>query len=183
VDTWNIVNLNSLSYFPKNKLKEDIWIEWQKNDCIYYGSYRKNRDKYFKKYIDNNIILSTHRKNIEKFKDINPKRIIGRINWKKRGLFDYYTSLYIEDENTHKYYNFLANRFYEALNYGCIPIFSIECQKTTELSGYNISKDYFISNSNQIKNKLNLPILTEWKEKAEKEKQETIKQIKQILEV
>lgn len=69
-------------------------------------------------------------------------------------------------------YNFLANRFYEALNYNVYPLFTEECSSTIQLSGYDIdlnSREY------------NLDKLLEWKEIAKEEKQKTITSIKQLI--
>lgn len=182
VNNWHILNLNCLVYKPKKNDTQLNFLSSEKDGCIYYGSFRKDRVKYFKKYLDNNIILSTHSKNIDKFvKAGSTSKVINRINWLKEGLSSYKQSLYIEDEKTHIYYNYLANRFYEALNYECIPIFSSECKNTVELSGYKISNDYFIEKPFQIKEKENLPILEEWHTLAIKEKNETLKKIVEII--
>jgi len=181
VENWNIVNLNVLSFLPKEEPTEvNNWLEFERSGCVYYGSYRKDRQKYYNKYLTKEITLSTYYKNIVKFGTIQ-SQIIPRINWTKRGLFNFKQSLYIEDESTHVYYNFLANRFYEALNYGCVPIFSIECQNTTKLSGYEISEEYFITESKQLLDKTDLKIPREWCDKASKEKEDVLKTIGEIV--
>jgi hypothetical protein len=180
-DKWHHVNLNSLIFKPVNT--EDC----QKEDGVYYGSYRKGREKYFKKYFDT-VLVSTHVKNRDKFLalDVNPN-FIGRIDWKKEGLAPYKASLYIEDEITHLRYHFLANRFYEALNYGVVPIFDKSCSNTLKLSGYDISEDYIVDSAEEFAQKVNnLPEnykedLESWKIKAAQEKEDTLKEITNIL--
>jgi hypothetical protein len=177
VDDWFILNLNCLIFNPRfNPNTID------RRGCIYYGSFRKDRSKYFDKYLNEDVFLSTHSKNIDKFKLSGAtSEICKRIDWNKDGLFPYKQSLYIEDEKTHIHYNYLANRFYEALNYGCVPIFSRECEKTVELSGYEISNDYFIDSSAELKNKTDLPFNNEWCVKAEFDRMVALTQISKLL--
>ncbi len=182
VNDWHILNLNSLIYSPKTQAKQQGLFDEQRNGCVYYGSFRKDRSLYFKKYLDENVLLSTHSKNIDKFRAVGATSIIGkRIDWAKDGLFPFKQTIYLEDEKTHIFYNYLANRFYEALNYGCTPIFSNECRNTIELSGYNIPEQYFIENSVELKNKLELNCLDEWHLKARAEKEQAIVDVKKIL--
>lgn len=188
-DEWNIVNLNSLIYSPKQKPQKTLLEKLlygekdNKYGCIYYGSFRKDRKKYFEKYLDKNVLLSTHIKNMSKFSNLGvTSGNIGRIDWSGSGLFPYKQSLYIEDEKTHVHYNFLANRFYEALNYNVTPIFSIESEGTVKKSGYNITKDYFIQTPNELKEKENLECLDDWHELAKKEKHKSLLEIKKIIE-
>jgi hypothetical protein len=182
VDNWHILNINSLIYDPKKEKENYNIFDFERKECIYYGSFRKDRSVYFKKYLNQNILLSTHSKNINKFMGIGVTSVIqNRIDWSKEGLLPYKYSLYMEDEKTHTHYNFLANRFYEALNYNCIPIFTKECEKTVELSGYNISDEYFISDSSEIKNKKNLLCKSDWYNIASKEKEETLSKLLKII--
>ena len=180
VEKWNMLNLNSIIYNPKKKNNDFFNIN--KVGCIYYGTCRKGRVKYFKKYLTKDVMLSTHFKNVDKFKKCGVTSLISdRIDWNTSGLSLYNQSLYLEDERTHIHYNHLANRFYEALNYDCTPIFSEECRRTVELSGYDIGEEYFINDSSQLKSKLNLKCKQEWHDMALKEKNKTLEQIKQII--
>lgn len=186
VDEWNIVNINSL-IFGMNKQQGGLtsFLEdphTSASGCIYYGSFRKDRSKYFNKYLDENIIVSTHSKNENKFREAGVTSVIQkRIDWNNTGLFQFKYSLYIEDEITHTNYNHLANRFYEALNYGCIPIFSEESRQTVEQSGYEVSEQYFITNSSELKNKTDLILEPSWLIDAAKERTETLDRIKEII--
>ena len=182
VDNWQVLNINSLVYNPKKQDKELTIFNSERSGCIYYGSFRKDRLKYFKKYLNDNVILSTHSKNTNKFIDAGAtSKIKNRVDWLKEGLFPYKHSLYIEDEKTHIYYNYLANRFYEALNYDCVTLFSNECKNTVDISGYNIPKEYFIKDSSEIQKKEHLSILDEWHSMAMKEKNDTLKKISDII--
>lgn len=181
---WKLLNLNALSYMTLNKLVNPIH-ERDRHNVIYYGSFRKDRIKYFKKYFnDNTIIVSTHQKNEEKFNGLGvyPK-FVSRINWNRLGLFPYKYSLYIEDEVTHINYNHLANRFYEALNYNCIPLFDRSCKNTLEKSGYIGYASHILTDVKIKKNQLPETIPVEWFDKAKEEKIECIDKIKKIVGV
>jgi len=196
VNEWHNLNINALIYSPRDAAEYDFQDEIRigsqmalfdyehraKFNCIYYGSFRKDRSLYFKKYLDENVLLSTHPKNIDKFRGAGATSgVCGRIDWQNGGLFPYKQSLYIEDEKTHVYYNYLANRFYEALNYGCTPIFSEECRRTVELSGYSVPDEYFISSPFELKQKEYLTCLDKWHWLAEKEKTEALVKISRII--
>jgi hypothetical protein len=181
VDNWHFTNLNALIFNP-------VLPNKQKKGCVYYGSFRKDREPSFRKYLKGNVIVSTHQKNREKFQAIGVSGpFVDRINWSKDALMDYKTSLYIEDEITHNNYNCLANRFYECLNYNVLPLFDAACKNTIALSGYDVA-DYFI-----VDNESSVTALTEdppvsyqdylqrWKEKASKEKQNILTSIVSIV--
>lgn len=186
-DDWLITNLNSLVYNHKNQCT----LQDKTKDLIYYGSFRADRSNYFAKYLDTDIVVSTHSKNIEKFVNAGVQaNFIPRIDWAKEGLKDYHCSLYIEDKTTHTHYNHLANRFYEALNYNVVPIFSEECLGTIEKSGYPITTDLIFSNKDQmkkvvefVKNNPNTIVqyLVNYCINANQEKQKTLDKIKQIV--
>lgn len=181
-DNWHIVNLNVLIYNPKNQLIKNTLFDIERKGCVYYGSFRKDRVSYFKKYLDGNVLLSTHPKNTDKFRNVGvTSKTANRINWHDNGLFYFKQSLYIEDIKTHTHYNYLANRFYEALNYNCVPIFGNECKGTVLKSGYNISEEYFIETSAEIKHKEHLKCINEWFVMAENEKNQTLENIRDII--
>jgi hypothetical protein len=181
VDNWHFTNLNALIFNP-------ILPNKQKKGCVYYGSFRKDREPSFRKYLKGNVIVSTHQKNREKFQNIGVSGpFVDRINWSKDALMDYKTSLYIEDEITHKNYNCLANRFYECLNYNVLPLFDAACKNTIALSGYDVA-DYFIVDDESSVTALteDPPVsyqdyLQRWKEKASKEKQNILTSIASVV--
>lgn len=183
VNDWIIVNLNSLIYNPKiDESPLTKFFDDPRDGMIYWGSFRKDRAKYFAKYLTSDVTLSTHAKNVDKFKDVGVSaNIIGRLNWERDGLFNYKNSLYIEDEITHDNYNFLANRFYESLNYNCIPMFAEECERTIVQSGYPIDKDFMISDSSQVIERV-VTIPESWHAIARDEHNNSLEQIRSILQ-
>jgi len=189
VNKFHFVNLNSLVYCRKNinKSKLNSFFNVDKHNIIYYGSTRKGRINSFKKYL-NRIVISTHRKNINEFRKYsNNCEFINRINWNTNGLNNVKMSLYLEDDITREYYNNLANRFYEALNYGVTPLFDIDCKKNVKKSNFNIDNKFFISSSDEYKEKIKeydnglLKIPEEWYDVAYTEKNETLLKIKNII--
>jgi hypothetical protein len=182
---WNIVNLNCLIFNPEFKTNED------KKGTIYYGSFRADRSKYFSKYLNENIMVSTHKKNISKFTDVGvTSQFVDRIKWKKDGLNQYTSSLYIEDEVTHTHYNHLANRFYEALNWNVVPIFAAECENTINNCGYLIPKEIIFDSQERLKIVSDMlenhkdkthRLLASYRRKAQMEKEDTINKIKTII--
>lgn len=178
VNNWNILNLNSIIFDPKI---EHV-LNSNKSGCVYYGSFRKERSIYFEKYLTKDIILSTHSKNVEKFRNAGAlSDVVKRIDWAKSGIGEYRSSLYIENTKTHTYYNYLANRFYEALNYGVTPIFANECRNTINLSGYSVPDDYIITDSLELRDKRFLNPLDEWYDMAESEKNNCLLDIVNIV--
>jgi hypothetical protein len=84
---------------------------------------------------------------------------------------------------THTHYNFLANRFYEALNYGTVVLFDKTCLGTLEKSGYTGFKPYVIDGVDDLTKALsaNLELHSEWLQVAREEKISVIKQIADIV--
>jgi hypothetical protein len=188
VANWHMVNLNALIMEPAKNIPTNIFFEVERNGCVYYGSFRKDRVKYFQKYLTGKVVISTHLKNRKKFTDRGVTGPFGdRIDWNGVGLSNYKTLLYIEDEKTHKNYNFLANRFYEGLIYNTFPIFDAACKNTITLSGYDIPSFAIVDNLTDLLYITgNLPtnytdILYEWREQALNEKQIVLHNILQLV--
>lgn len=176
VKDWLTVNLNALCYDQQARPARTF----EPTGIVYYGSYRKGREPYFKKYLSSGIIdISTHSKNREKFQAIGANGpFIGRLNIASGDLTGYEKSLYIEDTVTHRHYNHLANRFYEALSWGVAPVFDVSCSATVSEAGYD--KATFV-NSPQDAVSVNVHVPLEWHAWAEKEKSEAIYKIISII--
>ncbi len=172
---WHVLNLNSLVTNPCS------YGGFKSRRCVYYGSFRKGRIPSFKNYLTGGVVVSTHVSNREKFRAIGVKGpFVDRIDWGKRGLSVFDSSLYLEDEVTHTQYNYLANRFYEALNYNVPTLFSSECRATVEKSGWQIPDEYFIEPSQQVIPQ-GLPVREHWRNNALSEKVAALAHIKQIV--
>lgn len=182
VDDWHFINLNSLIFNPKETNNE-------KSGCVYYGSFRKDREPSFRKYLKGRVKVSTHQKNREKFNTIGVNGpFIDRINWSKEELSNFETSLYIEDEVNHNNYNCLANRFYEALNYNVLTFFDYSCKNTIALSGYDVPTYCVVSSEEELVGKTQylFPEIRDycfrsWKEKAKEESKNTLTSILSVV--
>ena len=182
---WHFLNLNTLMAENSRPMIP------KKYSVIYYGTYRVDRLKYFRKYLQEGVYLSTNPKNHKKFKHIgtNPSRI-GSMEWTKSketlNLFKY--SLYIEDEGTHTRFNHLANRFYEALFCNCVTLFDRSCQQTIRKSGIPFNEDFYVDSHEELMKKVNdgnwqkrLNEQKKWLPQALKEKYQTLEKIGLIL--
>jgi hypothetical protein len=178
VDDWILLNLNSLVYGNYS------FVNQGGKECVYYGSYRDDRKKYFKKYFDG-MTVSTHMKNRPKIDalEVNPN-YINRLNIQKGDLSKYGFSLYIEDEKTHDAYNYLANRFYESINSGTICLFDESCENTIAQSGYEIDNSFIIHDSADMVAAAH-SITEGWSDKiiaqAEEDKRQTIETFKKVI--
>lgn len=172
------LNCNCLTYYDFDR----DFTQIKKYDVIYYGTFRKGREKYFNLYFDTPILyFSTAKKNIRRFRKLinnfenfKCKKIdkihIGDINSQLR-FFRY--SLYIEDEFTHQCYNYPANRFYESLSYQVVQFFDKNCINTFNRYGLDIS-EFLVENAQDLENKVkNSNYLELWK-KQEKWKEKVI---------
>lgn len=150
---WNTLNLNALIYRPEEPPPPVARLFDTSGDVVYYGAFREDRLPYFRKYFDKRLTVSTSLKNKVTFQrhglDAN---FVDRLLWsgKDKRLFDFRASLYIEDTSTHANYNFLANRFYEALGHGRMVLFDWSCKGTAQKSQYPIGEDWFVDSTTEL---------------------------------
>ena len=136
----------------ENPPKED-WFS-TKQPCVYYGSFRKGRMEYFRKYFRDWLAVSTSARNHAEFWAAGlSARWVGKLMWTgiENRLFGFASSLYIEDEKTHSHYNHLANRFYEGLSHGVPSFFDESCRGTVKLSGYEMDDFWFVDGPSDLK--------------------------------
>lgn len=176
------VNMNSLFY-------QDKKIPTKKYNVCYFGTYRKNRAKYFKKYFnDKGFMLSTTLKNAKKFSSIGCKFTpLDKFVWSARnydtlGYFRY--SLYIEDIVTHTMFNNLADRFYEALSNHTVTLFDKSCINTLRKSEIDGWEDFLIDSSAEMYGRNyeeDWEKQSQWIPIVRKEKQKSLETIENIL--
>jgi len=197
VNEWHVCNLNSLCFddlTPPIFNQVSSFFDTQEDyrrDIVYYGAWRTGREKYFKKYFDREFPVSTSKKNVKKYTDRGIHGLwSNRLNWYglKETLYDYKSSLYIEDEKTHEWYSHLANRYYEALSYSVPTYFDKSCLNTIRKARLDIPYDidtwFIVDSLRDLRYKLSKEAvfdLSNLRNKAMQEKEETIKFIKKLL--
>lgn len=159
IQNWYVVNLNCLVYDDSfvRKIDENLFDN-SKADCIYYGTYRKDRIKDMIDYNSANYGISTSKKNVYKFKkDGVSSRFGDKLSWDKgrETLFTYKYSIYFEDEHTHTNYAFMANRFYECLMLDVLLFYDYRCNMVIEKSGYEIDNFMIVKNGDELNEKIN----------------------------
>lgn len=191
VDNWYDVNLNLLIAKNPNKIIK------KKYDCIYFSRWRQDRIKYCKEYLDKNIHFSTDTKNMKKFDHAGCKaKWLKKLSWENKketlNLFRY--SLYLEDEYTHKVFNNLGNRWYEAGFCNNVVLFDSNCINTikkSEIGKYYKEIEYYIvSNKKELHLKIeemnkdfmfHLNTQKKWRKNEMKDRKKVIEKIKSIL--
>ena len=185
------LNINLLLSKSPNNLVQ------KKYNCVYYGTFRVGRKKYFSKYLQNDIYLSASSKNFKKFKNIgcNPK-FISKLNWVKGketlNLFKY--QLYLEDEHSHIEFCNLANRYYEAGFCNNVVFFDYNCENTIQKSELNYYieqvKNYIVKDYEDLQNKIkecnkdfekHLAIQKSWRVNENLAKQKMLKRFEKII--
>lgn len=178
---YHSVNLNLFLYkeYPDIKKSEDF---------IYYGTFRIDRQEYFKKYLTKHVFVSTSTKNMKKYKHIGcTPRYIKKLNWKNPLIRRFKYSLYMEDTFTHDNFNNLANRFYESLGAGCVVLFDKGCINTLKLAGIKNYEEFIVDGEKDLlkfKNRNFAKLLKKqeiWKADIRKQQKKLIKDIERIL--
>jgi len=191
ISSWNMLNLNALIYEdPATNVPEELGFFNNKRPCVYYGTYRPDREIYFKKYFRKWMIVSTSNKNQHKFtKQGIHATFIDKLQWvgTEQRLSGFASSLYIEDTTTHANYNHLANRFYEALSHGIPCFFDMSCRKTVRKSGWNVERFWFVDSEKELKEKAYEVLASgksypkEFYEQAAAERKSILEQFKSII--
>jgi hypothetical protein len=189
------LNLNLLFVREPNKLD----LSKKTYDCIYYGTFRPNRQRYFVRYLQKPIYLSSSSRNFKKYKHAgaNP-HFVKQLSWTKgkETLNRFKYSLYIEDEYTHRVFNNLANRWYEAGFCNNVVFFDASCSNTVRKSElapfYDQMKDYFVNNNTELIDKIDqcnadgfekhLAIQKAWRKDELKLRRQMLVEFKQIIE-
>ena len=159
INNWFTVNLNTL-VFDENVYQQTLSNQ-AKDEILYYGTFRKNRIKDMLDYNHVSYRLSSNRRNHLKYQDAGIEaKFIEKLVWdgSKCDMFepvglrlkDFMLSIYFEDEHTHENYAFMANRFYECLMNNTLQAYDYRCQKTIDLSGYNIHPKQIIKNGDEL---------------------------------
>jgi hypothetical protein len=135
------VNWNLLAY--EQSVILPISDRLYQEQLLYYGSFRKDRAKYFDRYFENpsvKITISAPNKKFEKYTSANIRHI-DKISMSD--LPDYGLGLYIEDVKSHESNHSPANRFYEMLGAGLGIVFQPESAKQLAKAGFDVD-DYVV---------------------------------------
>ena len=159
IDEWHTVNLNTL-IFDEQTFKDTL-DNWNRDEILYYGTFRKHRIKDMKDYNGAGYRLSSNRRNHLKYQDAGIEaKFIEKLIWdeSKVDMFepvgmrlkDFKLSIYFEDEHTHENYAFMANRFYECVMNNTLQVYDHRCQATIDRSGYNIHPMQIVKNGKEL---------------------------------
>lgn len=158
INEWHTTNLNCLIYNETNRKKYSDWFSFpDKNGCIYFGTFRKHRIKDMLEYNSANYVISTSKKNIQKYKEAGiTTEFTNRLNWSigDETLYNYKYSIYFEDIHTHTNYAFMANRYYESLMCDVLMFFDYRCNLVMDKSGYYIDEYLICKNGDELQGKI-----------------------------
>jgi hypothetical protein len=133
---YGYVNWNQLT-FEKDIQPTTI----SREGLLYYGAFRKGREKYFKKYLASDLYpthISCSRPAAQKFFAIAPKARYFETGNVMAFLGAYRAVLYIEDVRSHECYTSPANRFYEALSTYTLQLFDKSVIGTFDKAGIDV---------------------------------------------
>lgn len=146
-------------YMDFNKL-----LHWngQKRDfshagMFYYGAYRPDRINSFQHWFRENLVdvhVSTSVRNAENFHSINRKMKIYKGDKDIRKVLPLFqSSIYIEDDATHKTLMTPANRFYEVIGAKVLLLYDVKSKNTLEAAGY-WHDDFAVASQQDVHDKL-----------------------------
>jgi len=192
---WHTLNLNTLIFSGTSSCAPR-----QKSGCIYFGTFRKHRAEDMAAFNGiENYTISSSTKNQQKYIDAGIQaKFIDKLDWTvgNETLANFKYSIYFEDKHTHENFAYLANRFYECLMTDVVLFFDRKCQNTIDRAreqGYIIDEYLIVDGADEINRKIRqLDALPESYEIAlnqqrlnidiaKKEKQDTLKMMREIL--
>lgn len=142
------VNWNKASWRPLPR-KEPT-----EEGLFYYGMYRPNREKYFYKYFWQQyykLHIAASNRAHEKYRGVAFNHVeYPRLDDVIEGAQRFASTLYLEDEKTHKMYHSPANRFYEMAS-AAVPMFiDVNCMNTFRTAGIRIDPIWIVSSPEDI---------------------------------
>lgn len=142
------VNWNMLSYIPINGIRKS------REDCVYYGSYRKGREESFGRYMSGapgELVVATSTRTAKKFQVLDESlRIRKSLMPLIKELSSFMASLYLEDDDTHENYHSPANRFYEAVAAGTILFIDRRCLDTFNQAGIEVEESWIVDGATSL---------------------------------
>lgn len=156
------VNWNALTY------EESFdYVGFRTPGLVYWGSYRKGREKYFGEYFDDvnyQVTLLVGKPIFKKFDALNAVR---QDPWKSISqLAHYEATVYIEDEKQHGEFHSLANRFYEALSAGLAIFIDKNAVSTFDEEGLYVDPYWVVSSAQDVAHRLPAARQTAARQKA-----------------
>lgn len=154
--TDSYVNWNQLTYQPLDLNA----IPQRKPAVVYWGSYRQGRAEAFKRYFTTQhyiTILLCVSAVYRKFNDHLgvPTRMYQAKPWYAvEDLAQYEATLYIEDEDQHREFHSLANRFYEAMSAGLAIFVDSRAIHAFSAAGMQVADAWIVRTAEDIAAKL-----------------------------
>lgn len=151
------INWNALTFDDSSLL--DMKCKTYEDMLLYYGSFRKDRERYFSRYFMSptvkTMISSPSKKFEEKYIACEHDDKISDTSWGSAFGFRYYLSmfglgLYVEDVKSHIEFHSPANRFYEMLSAGLPMVFQPECQSMLLKAGYDVGSSFLARSAQDI---------------------------------
>lgn len=143
---WNVLTTDVQSFTPIKERSNTDWL-------VYYGSFRKDRERYFDRYfaaphVDSLFSCPTSKAR-ERYTNVlvHHETRLGELG---PYLTNFGLGLYLEDRKSHDEYHSPANRFYEMLSSGLPMVFQPEARRTFDKAGYDIS-DFIAWNAEELR--------------------------------